>query len=69
MLCDKLLMTFNKHAPCMKEHPKGNQMPFLHKELSKAKIARIQFRNTFLQIRSMEKKQLFTKQRKFFPLI
>lgn len=53
----------------MKEHPKGNQMPFLHKELSKAKIARIQFRNTFLQIRSMEKRQLFTKQRKFFPLI
>ena len=57
------MVTFNKHAPCMKEHAQGNYMPFFDKELSKAKIARIQFRNSFLQNRSTENRQLFTKQR------
>ena len=37
-LCHISIDASNKHAPCKKKHPRGSQMPFFNKKLSKAKL-------------------------------
>ena len=63
--CDISLNALNKHAPCKKKHARGNQMPFLNKDLSKAIMTRTKLRNIFLQNKSEENKTRYTKQRNF----
>ena len=63
--CDITLETLNKHAPCKKKHVRGNQMPFINKDLSKAIMTRTKLRNIFLQNRSEENKIRYKKQRNF----
>ena len=63
--CDISLNALNKHAPCKKKHARGNQMPFLNKDLSKAIMSRTKLRNIFLQNKSEENKIRYTKQRIF----
>ena len=63
--CDISLNALNKHAPCKKKHARGNQMPFLNKDLSKAIMTRTKLRNIFLQNKSEENKIRHTKQRNF----
>ena len=62
--CDISLNALNKHAPYKKKHARGNQMPFLNKDLSKAIMTRIKL-NIFLQNKSEENKIRYTKQRNF----
>ena len=62
--CDTSLNALNKHAPYKKKHARGNQMPFLNKDLSKAIMTRIKL-NIFLQNKSEENKIRYTKQRNF----
>ena len=63
--CDISLNALNKHAPCKKKHARGNQMPFLNKDLSKAIMTRTKLRNIFFQNKSEENKIRYTKQRNF----
>ena len=42
--CDISLNALNKHAPCKKKHARGNQIPFLNKNLSKAIMTRTKLR-------------------------
>ena len=55
----------DKHAPCKKKHARVNQMPFFHKDLSKAIMTRTKLRNIFLQIRSEENKIRHIEKRNF----
>ena len=65
IFCHIMLDALNKHAPRKKKHARGNQMPFFHKELPKAIMARTKLRNIFLQ-RSNEKNRIrYTKQINF----
>ena len=59
------LATLNKHAPCKIEHVRGNQMPFLDKELLKPITTRTKLRNNFLQNKSVENRMLYAKERNF----
>ena len=63
--CHISLDALNKHAPCKKKHARGNQMPFFHKEFSKATMTRTTLRNIFLQNSSEENRIRYTKQRNF----
>ena len=65
IFCDISLETLNKHAPCKKNHVRGNQMTFFNKDLSKAIMTRTKLRNIFLQNRSEENKIRYKKQRNF----
>ena len=52
----------NRHAPRKRKLARGNQMPFIKKELSKAIMKRSRLRNNFLKTRTVENKTLCTKQ-------
>ena len=47
------LKTLNNYAPSKKKYNRGNQMPFMNKDLSKAIMGRTRFRNKFLKIEMM----------------
>ena len=46
--CRVNIYVFNKHAPHKKKHARGNQMPFITKDLSKAITNGSRLRNNFL---------------------
>ena len=61
--CDISINILNRHAPCTKK--RGNQMPFITKDLSKAIMKRSRMSNNFLKNRTGENKTLYTKQRSY----
>ena len=58
--CNKIL---DQHAPQKKKYPRGNQLPFMNKSLSKAIMSRSKFRNIFLKNRTEENRRNYSKQR------
>ena len=52
-------------APTKMKYIRGNNMPFLNKELSKAHKKRVYLRNRYLKKRSNQNKKLYTKQRNY----
>ena len=60
--CDININILNRHAPRKRKHARGNQMPFITKDLSKAIMKRSRLRNNFLKNRTKENKTLYTKQ-------
>ena len=55
----------NKQAPQKKKYVRGNQSPFMNKDLSKAIMKRTKLRNIFLKNRTEENRNHYTKQRNF----
>ena len=53
------------HAPSKKKSVRGNQSPFMNKELSKAIMTRSRLRNKFNKSKSIEDKIKYNKQRNF----
>ena len=58
--CKKSL---ESHAPLKKKYVRGNQSPFMNKDLSKAIMVRTKLRNIFLKNRTEENKINYNKQR------
>ena len=46
---DMSIKLLNKHAPIKIKYKRGNHMPFITKDLSKAVMKRLQFRNNYLK--------------------
>ena len=61
--CDININISNRHAPRRRKLARGNQMPFIAKDLSKAIMKRSRLRNNFLKNRTEQNKTLYTKQR------
>ena len=57
--------TLNKHAPSKKKYTRGNHLPFMNKELSKAIMNRTRLRNVYLRKRSDENRKKYSKQRNY----
>ena len=53
----------NKHAPLKKKFLRGNQAPFINKELRKAIYDRSRLRNRFCKTPTEENEKLYKKQR------
>ena len=58
--CNKIL---DKYAPHKKKYVRGNHLPFMNKNLSKAILLQTKRRNIFLKNRTGEHKGWYTKQR------
>ena len=61
--CDININILNRHVPRKRKLARGNQMPFIIKDLSKAIMKRSRLRNNFLKNRTEQNKTLYTKQR------
>ena len=61
--CKTATDTLNKIAPIKKKYARGNQMPFMTKELSKEIMLRSRLRNKFLIDKTDENRFLYTHQR------
>ena len=61
--CKTAIETLNKIAPIKKKYARGNQMPFMTKELSKEIMLRSRLRNKFLAGKTDENRFLYTQQR------
>ena len=47
--CDININILNRHVPCMRKLARGNQIPFITKDLSKSIMKRSRLRITFLK--------------------
>ena len=66
--CKTTLDTLNSSAPIKKKYPRGNQMSFMTKILSKEIKTRSRLRNKYLKHKTEENRLLYTQQRnKCFP--
>ena len=63
--CDININILNSHAPRNRKLARGNQMPFITKDLSKAIMKRSRLRNNFLKNKTEQNKTLYTKQRNY----
>ena len=63
--CKICTETLNKHAPRKRKTTRGNQSPFINKEISKAIMKRTEPRNKFLKHKTDESRQAFAKQRNY----
>ena len=63
--CDIITNIVNRHAPRKRKLARGNQMPFITKDLSKAIMKRSRLRNNFLKNKTEQNKTLYTKQRNY----
>ena len=63
--CDININILNRHAPHKRKHARGNQMPLITKDLSKAIMERSRLRNNFPKNRMGKNKTLYTKQGNF----
>ena len=61
--CKITMDTLNKVAPIKRKYARGNQMPFMTKELSKEIMARSRLRNKYLTDKTVENRLLYTQQR------
>ena len=57
--------TLRNHAPSKKKYTRGNHLPFMNKELSKAIMNRTRLRNVYLMKRSDENRKKYSKQRNY----
>ena len=57
--------TLNKEVPLKKKAIRGNNLPFMNKELSKAIMNRTRLRNKFLKDKTEYNKNMYAKQRNF----
>ena len=55
----------NKHAPRKKKIVRGNQVPFMTKDLSKEIMKRSRLRNRFFKGKSLKNRMLYTQQRNY----
>ena len=60
---EKFCNTINKHAPLKNRTIRGNQAPFVNKELAKAIMTRSRLKNTFIKDKNKQNWQAFAKQR------
>ena len=60
--CKITMDTLNKVAPVKRKYARGNQMPFMTKELSKEIMARSRLKNKYLTDKTVENRLLYTKQ-------
>ena len=58
----------NKHAPLKKKFIRGNQAPFMTRNLRKEIYTRSRFRNKFCKIPPTENEKPYKKQRNVLPL-
>ena len=63
--CDMSIKLLNKHAPIKKKYKRGNQMPFITKDLSKAIMKRSKLRNNYLKNKTNANRMLYKKQRNY----
>ena len=63
--CNITLKTLDKYAPRKEKHVRGNQMPFMTKDLSKNIMKRSQLRNKYLKNNNEEHRKLYAKQRNY----
>ena len=63
--CNISMKVLNKHAPRKKKIVRGNQMPFMTKDLSKEIMKRSRLRNRFLKDKNLENRMLYTQQRNY----
>ena len=63
--CDMSIKLLNKHAPIKKKHKRGNQMPFVTKDLVKAIMKRSKLRNNYLKNKTDANRMLYKKQRNY----
>ena len=61
--CKTTMDTLNLFAPMKKKYARGNQMPFMSKDLSKEIMIRSKLRNKYLNDKSEENRLLYTQQR------
>ena len=64
-LCNITLKTLDKYAPCKAKHAKGNQMPFMTKDLSKNIMKGSRLRNKYLNNNNEENRKLYAQQRNY----
>ena len=64
-LCELSVDVLNKYAPRKKKYPRGNQMPFFIKELSKEIMTRSRLRNKYLKTRNEQNRAMHVKQRNY----
>ena len=63
--CNINLQVLNQHASQKIKYVRGNQMPFMTKQLSKEVMKRSRLRNNFLRSRTEENKILYNRQRNY----
>ena len=63
--CDINLQVLNQHAPQKIKYVRGNQMPFMTKQLSKEVMKRSRFRNNFLRNGTEKNKIIYNRQRSY----
>ena len=61
--CKTTMDTLNLFAPIKKKYARGNQMPFMTKDLSKEMMTRSRLRNKYLKDKTEENRLLYTQQR------
>ena len=61
--CKTIMDTLNSFAPINKKDARGNQMPFMTKNLSKETMTRSRLRNEYLKHKTEENRLLYTQQR------
>ena len=61
--CKTTMDTLNFFAPIKKKYARGNQMPFMTKDLSKEIMTRSRLRNKYLKDKTEENRLLYTQQR------
>ena len=61
--CKMTMDTLNSFAPIKKKYARGNQMPFMTKNLSKEIMTRSRLRNKYLKHKTEENRLLYTQQR------
>ena len=68
--CELSVNVLNKHAPRKKKYPRGNQMSFFTKELSKEIMTRSRLLNKYIRNRNEENRAIYVKQRNYWvPLL
>ena len=63
--CDMSIKLLNRHAPIKEKYKRGNRMPFVTKDLSKAIMKRSKLRNNYLKNKSDANRMLCKKQRNY----
>ena len=63
--CDMSIKPLHKHAPIKKKYKRGNQMPFVTKDLSKAIMKRSKLRNNYSRNKIDANRMLYKKQRNY----
>ena len=60
-----ILDTLNRYAPLMKRYIRGNNAPFMTKELCKAIMVRSRLHNKSLNLKTIESREAYRKQRNY----